>query len=197
MIQMSCCLASWMYSSSTSWSRTLCRKPSTPALIISLASARSNTCPIERSPSLLRLVGRGREHLRRQLGRAAAAVVDPELDEVGLERRKLAHELARLLGAGDRERHVVAGFVGRPRARIGEPAADGEDARGVRDRLVAQLERQIAEVGAGAQHRDDAVIGIALQMVDVIVAREIVLRHACRTPCRGSRDGRARPRCRG
>ena len=58
-------------------------------------------------PELLGLIGRGGEHLRRQLGGAAAAIVDPDLDEVGLERGELAHEAARILGAGDRERHVV------------------------------------------------------------------------------------------
>ncbi len=58
-------------------------------------------------------------------------------------------------------------------------------ARGRRCRMRAafgivssrSLIREVAEVGAGRDHRGDAVIGVALQVVDVILAREVLLRH--------------------
>jgi hypothetical protein len=43
--------------------------------------------------------------------------------------------------------------------------------------LLAQLECEVAEIGTGRDHRDHAVIGVALQVIDVIFAREVLLRH--------------------
>jgi hypothetical protein len=107
----------------------------------------------------------------------AVAIVDPDFHEIGLARRQLLHGLARLLGARHREWHVVAGGISGPRPWIGKAAPDGQDARRIGDRLLAQSERKVAHIGAGADDRDDAVIGVALQMVDVVFAREIRLRH--------------------
>ena len=58
--------------------------------------------------------------------------------------------LSRLGRARCRQRHVVARIIGGAGARIGDAAADGQDARCIRDRLLAQPIREFAEVGAGA-----------------------------------------------
>jgi hypothetical protein len=128
-------------------------------------------------PELFGLVCRGGKHFRRELRGAPVAVVDPDFHEIGLERRKLAHGGARLLRVGHGKRHVVARRVGRPRARKSEPAPDRENARGIRDLLLAQLECEVAEIGAGRDHRDHAVIGVALEVIDVIFTREVLFRH--------------------
>jgi hypothetical protein len=71
-------------------------------------------------------------------------------------------------------------------SRTGKAAADGEDACGSGDWLFKQPERNVAHVSAGADHRDSAVIGLALQMVDVVFAREFAFdispRKASRKP---------------
>ena len=123
------------------------------------------------------LVGRRRKHFRRELRARAVAGIDPDFHEIGFVRGQFLHGLARLRRARHRKRDIIARGVGRPGSRIGEAAADGEDARSVRNRLRAQAERQVAHVGAGAQHRGNTVISVALDMIDVVLAREVGFRH--------------------
>src|SRR5258708_4632094 len=62
------------------------------------------------------------------------------------------------------------------RSRIGKAEANGADECSIRDDFGAQLVGQLAHVGAGADGRRDAVIGVSLQVVDVVLADEVRLR---------------------
>ncbi len=127
-------------------------------------------------PLLVRFVGRCREHLRRQLLLPAIAAVHPNLDEVRLVACEVLHGLARLRYARDRVRHIVSGRISGPRTRIGKPEPDGADQCRVRNDLGAQLVGQFAYVCAGADRGRDAVIGVALQVIDVVLPGKVRLR---------------------
>ncbi len=131
-------------------------------------------------PLLVRLVACRREHLGRELLLAAVAAVDPDLDEIGLVGCEVLHGLARLRNARDRVRHVVSGRIGGTGPRIGEAETDGANKCGVRDDFGAQFVRQLSHVGAGADGRRDAVVGVALQVIDVVLAGKVRLRQLSR-----------------
>ena len=81
-----------------------------------------------------------------------------------------------------RHAQAIRGRRARHRRR-GDAAADGEKQRGVRDDLVPQLVRQLRvhlpPVEAHAHRRRDAVVRVALQVIDDRRAREVLLaRHA-------------------
>ena len=121
----------------------------------------------------------------------AAAVVHPDLDELGLHAWRSRRTAARASST------VVTGYG--TSVRDGWPLAPGARPRDARTRrakqrragidLVAHAQRHVAPVGpaavqigtihqiADADHRAEAVVGQALQMVDQILAREILLRH--------------------
>ena len=128
-------------------------------------------------PQFLGFVGGGGEHFGREFCRPAATIIDPYFDEIRFADGEFAHVFAGVLSAPYRIGHVVARTIGGTGARISEPEADGENACRVGNSFPAQPECEIAHVGAGREHGDDTVIGIALQVIDVIGACEIRFRH--------------------
>ena len=109
--------------------------------------------------------------VRGELLDAAVAVVDPDLHRVRPLGLQLAHALTPLLRRGDRERRVGDGRKARPAVGRRHAAAGREQPRRVRRPLALDLERQRAHVGAHAEHRAHAVVGIALEVLHDLVAR--------------------------
>ncbi len=121
---------------------------------------------------LVRLVDERPIEIGRELRHGAVAVVDPDLDQVGLVCGEFADVLARFLLGGDAIGAVAHDPTG---ACIGhaESAAGGEVAR-ARARFGAHAVRQVAATGAGLEHRSDAVEGIAVEHVEQVVAGVVV-----------------------
>ena len=123
--------------------------------------------------------------VRLQLRHGAEAVVHPDLDDGHFARDQFLDFFPSFGLALGAVRHAQA--IRRRRAchrRRGNPAADGQEQRGVGDDLVPQLVRQlrvhVPPVEAHAHRRRDAVIRVALQVVDDRRAREVLLARRAR-----------------
>ena len=163
-----------MNSSSTSTSRTPWAKPSMPARSSSLASARSKMWATTRSPCRVRLVDDRPIHRRRQLLHGAVAIVHPDLDDVHLLGRQLPNGGPRLrfgrhsVGAASRRYSAPGPALGSaiPRPAVRKSAAPGAGAarswygEAPRDRPPCSALR-------------DAVVGVAAQMIDEVLAGEV------------------------
>ncbi len=108
-----------------------------------------------------------------QLRHGAVPVVDPDLHEVRSTCGELPDRAPRVFLA----RHAVGNRAHRevPRRRIRrrEATACRPEER-PRVRLVPQSVRQLTRIGAGAHHRHDAVIQVAIQVIDDVLARVVV-----------------------
>ncbi len=126
---------------------------------------------------LVRLVDHGTRDRDRQPGRAAAAVVNPDLDGVDLLGGELAHVAARLLLGGDLvgeigvDRIARAG-VGRPHAAAGEHEASA--AKAAFGLLGADLVHDLAALDALRHHRRDAEIERAIEIIEDVLALEVL-----------------------
>ena len=110
----------------------------------------------------------------RQLLHPAEPVVHPDLHGVGVLRGELSHALAPLLGTGDRKRRVGDGRDAGAAVRRRHAAPGGEQARRAGRPFVSHLKGQRAHVGAGTHHRGEAVVRVALKVLDdAIVAVDL------------------------
>ena len=111
-------------------------------------------------------------------GTVAVPIVDPDLHErARLARAARCTCFAALLLSRGAVRNAQASLARRTRHRgCRDPFPDGEKARRIRDHLVAQ---PIGELLIGlephAQRRGDAVVRVALELVDEVLARVVRL----------------------
>ena len=118
----------------------------------------------DREAVLVGFVDDGRVERRAELLVLAVAVVHPDLDDVDLQGRLIPHRLARLL----LRRHPVR-HVGPARLRARDAAAGGTEAGAVWHGGAAHLKRQVALVGAEAEHGTDSPVGPPLEIGDQAV----------------------------
>jgi hypothetical protein len=144
----------------------------------------------DRHVELVRLVGDGAIELGRQRLLGAAATVDPDLDEVGLDLDVVVDGSARFLGSGHGIGHVdPRGIALGARSRPRHAGAGGMEQGRAGDDLFAQAQRDVAPAGAAAMHVGaidevadpdrgaDAVEGEALHVIDQVLAGKGLLGH--------------------
>src|SRR5438552_17073094 len=93
-------------------------------------------------------------------------------------RRQIAHGLPGLLDSCDDIRHIISRRVVRPGSRPRQSTPNRPKQRCSRMDFFTQLIRQIAEIGSHTDGGGESVIGVALQMIEEILAIEIRFRHA-------------------
>ena len=118
------------------------------------------------------LVDDGAIKIRREFLYRAAAVVDPDLDHVGLLARELLHVGARFGFCRDSIGGIAHGPAG---TGVGHAeAASRRQISRARPALIAHPIRKVAPRGSGFHHRHHAVIGEAVENVGQVFPRVIV-----------------------
>ena len=133
---------------------------------------------VDADAALVRLVDDGAIERRTQLGCAAVAVVDPDLDEVDLLCCELPHIAPAFCVRRDVVRNALVRVGARPCIRRAHAAAGREQTRAAktsRGLVLADLERRIARIDALGDDGAHAEVERAIEVVDDCVA-PIVLR---------------------
>ena len=132
---------------------------------------------VDLQPVLVALVDDRPEEIRRQPGRAAVAIVHPDLDQVHLPGGELLHRLPRLVFGRHFVRDPGVGGAARSRIRRADAAAGDAQTRAAqlsRFLVGANLVRDVAFFDALRLDGRDAEIQRAIEIVDDVFAREVV-----------------------